>query len=376
MDKLDAVVIGAGVVGLAVARALAQAGREVLVLEKNTHFGEETSARNSEVIHAGLYYPEGSLKARSSVRGNHLLYSYCQEKNIAHQRCGKLIVATSPAQLSQLKALQNKARSNGCIPLEWRSKKELAVLEPELQAEAALFSPATGIIDSHGLMLALLTDLEAFGGQLVTANEVTSGSLHEGRKVIQLQDFAIQANLVVNAAGLHAPDLARKLHGSQPWIPQPYFAKGNYFSLTGKPPFKHLIYPLPEAAGLGIHLTLDLQGRARFGPDVEWLTAANADTLDYSVDHSRREAFSRAIRNYWPGLKTETLQPDYAGIRPKLCVPGSEAVDFQLLNEKTHGCPGVLHLLGIESPGLTASLALADIVVEQLLSNNNQAPGA
>ncbi|MDR9468548.1 NAD(P)/FAD-dependent oxidoreductase [Marinospirillum sp.] len=370
MDKLDAVVIGAGVVGLAVARSLAQAGREVLVLEKNTRFGEETSARNSEVIHAGLYYPQGSLKARSCVRGNQRLYAYCQEKGVAHQRCGKLIVATSSEQLDKLKALQEKAQLNGCIPLEWRSKEELAVLEPELQAEAALFSPATGIIDSHGLMLALLADLEAAGGQLATANAVTGGQLNPTTRVLQLDGFSVQANLVVNAAGLHAPELARKLHGPQSWIPQPYFAKGNYFSLLGKTPFKHLIYPLPEAAGLGIHLTLDLQGRARFGPDVEWLTTANADTLDYSVAESHRAAFAEAIRNYWPGLKSEALQPDYAGIRPKLSAPDSEAMDFQLLNEETHGCPGVIHLLGIESPGLTASLALAEIVTEQLLSNN------
>ncbi|SFC41895.1 L-2-hydroxyglutarate oxidase LhgO [Marinospirillum celere] len=369
MDKLDAVVIGAGVVGLAIARALALAGREVLVLEKNPRFGEETSARNSEVIHAGLYYPQGSLKARTCVKGNRLLYAYCDEKGIAYQQCGKLLVATAREQLDQLKALQIKAQVNGCVPLEWRSKQELAEIEPELQAEAALLSPSTGILDSHGLMLALLTDLEAAGGQLVTANAVTGGRLTAESKVLELDGFSIAANLVVNAAGLQAPELARCLQGDQPWIPRPYFAKGNYFSLSGKNPFKHLIYPLPEAAGLGIHLTLDLQGRARFGPDVEWLEAQKAAGLDFSVDPQRQTSFVEAIRYYWPGLPADALQPDYSGIRPKLGPPGSEAKDFQLLTAAQHACPGVLHLFGIESPGLTASLALADEATQQLLTS-------
>lgn len=364
MEKLDAVVIGGGVIGLAVGRALAQAGREVVVLEKNPRFGEETSARNSEVIHAGLYYPQGSLKARSCVRGNRLLYAYCLEKGIQYQQCGKLIVATSPEQLPQLKALQEKARENGCVPLQWCSKKELAVLEPELQAEAALFSPSTGIIDSHGLMLALLTDLEAAGGQLVTASPVTGGCLTPKQRRLELDDFQVEARLVINAAGLWAADLARRLHGNQPWIPQSYFARGNYFSLTGKTPFKHLVYPLPEAAGLGIHLTLDLQGRARFGPDVEWLAETDPGKLDFQVATTRREAFAQAIQNYWPGLQPDRLLADYAGVRPKITPPGVEAADFQLLDESTHACPGVVHLLGIESPGLTASLALAEEVMQ------------
>lgn len=367
MEQLDAVVMGAGVVGLAIGRALAQAGRDVLVLEKNARFGEETSARNSEVIHAGLYYPQGSLKARTCVTGNRLLYDYCREHAVAHQACGKLLVATQPEQLPQLRALQQKAADNGCVPLQWLDQAALRELEPALQAEAALLSPSTGIVDSHGLMLALLTDLEAAGGQLAAANGVTGGSLQPGRSVLQLEGFEIQAQLVINAAGLHAPTLARNLCGDQDWIPAAFFAKGNYFSLTGKTPFNHLIYPLPEQAGLGIHLTLDLQGRARFGPDVQWQDVADAGQLDYRVDASRQAAFAQAIQRYWPELVVDDLQPDYAGVRPKITAPGQDAVDFYLADARVHGCEGVLHLFGIESPGLTASLALADEVARRLL---------
>jgi L-2-hydroxyglutarate oxidase LhgO len=366
MEKLDTVVIGAGVVGLAIGRALAQAGREVLVLEKNPRFGEETSARNSEVIHAGLYYPQGSLKARTCVRGNRLLYAYCAERNIPHQACGKLLLATQTEQLPQLRALQAKARDNGCVPLQWLDKAAVQQLEPALRAEAALFSPSTGIISSHDLMLALLTDLEAAGGQLVTANAITGGSIQPGNTHLQLQDYSLQARLVVNAAGLHAPALAKRLHGAASWIPQPAFAKGHYFSLNGTNPFKHLIYPLPEQAGLGVHLTLDLQGRARFGPDVEWLNIQDAAEIDYRVDANRRDAFVAAIHNYWPDLDKNALQPDYAGVRPKITTPGSDAADFYLADASVHACEGVIHLFGIESPGLTASLALAEEVVTRL----------
>jgi len=367
VEKLDAVVIGAGVVGLAVARALALAGREVLVLEKNTRFGEETSARNSEVIHAGLYYPQGSLKAQTCVRGNQLLYNYARQRQIAHQACGKLIVATSVEQLASLKKLQQQAVSNLCQPLQWLNKNQIKQLEPELKAEAALLSPATGIIDSHGLMQALLTDLEAAGGQLVTANQVTGGFLTTTEKVLNVDGYSLAAKLVVNATGLHAPALARKLHPPAEWIPEAYFARGQYFSLTGAQPFKHLIYPLPEKAGLGIHLTLDLQGRARFGPDVEWLEEKDAEKLDYRVDPLRLDRFAEAVSNYWPQLDKARLAADYSGIRPKITPPTSDAADFYLADESHHGCQGVIHLFGIESPGLTASLALADIVAASLL---------
>ncbi|SFX78607.1 NAD(P)/FAD-dependent oxidoreductase [Marinospirillum alkaliphilum] len=368
MEQLDAVVIGAGVVGLAIARNLAQAGREVLVLEKNTRFGEETSARNSEVIHAGLYYPQGSLKAQTCVRGNRLLYDYCRERAIPHQACGKLVVATDVNQLSQLQALQQQATNNACVPLTWLDKAELQTIEPELRAEAALLSPSTGIVDSHSLMQALLADLEAAGGQLVTANPVTGGQINPQQRVLQLDGYDVQAALVVNAAGLHAPALARQLHGAADWIPVPAFARGNYFSLSGKNPFQHLIYPLPEQAGLGIHLTLDLQGRARFGPDVQWLDIPDASVIDYRVDVSRKEAFAEAIRAYWPVLDSNALQPDYTGVRPKITAPGVEAADFLLADARLHGCDGVMHLFGIESPGLTACLALAEVVSARLLN--------
>lgn len=367
MEKLDAVVIGAGVVGLAVARALALAGREVFVLEKNPRFGEETSARNSEVIHAGFYYPQGSLKAQTCVRGNQLLYDYAKQHQIAHQACGKLVVATSIEQLAGLKKLQQQALDNNCQPLQWLDKNQVKALEPELKAEAALFSPTTGIIDSHGLMQALLTDLEAAGGQLVTANQVTGGCLTATEKTLAIDGYSLTANLIVNAAGLHAPALANKLHPPADWIPKPYFARGQYFSLIGKQPFKHLIYPLPEKAGLGIHLTLDLQGRARFGPDVEWLAVDNAEALDYRADPSRLDAFAEAVSHYWPKLDKSKLTADYTGIRPKIAPPTSEAADFYLADETHHACPGVMHLFGIESPGLTAALALAEVVVERLL---------
>lgn len=370
MEKLDTLVIGAGVVGLAVARALAQAGREVLLVEKNERFGEETSARNSEVIHAGLYYPAGSLKATSCIRGNRLLYDFCQSHDVAHRACGKLLVATHPDQLPALHALQAKAAANQCVPLQWLDKVAVQQLEPALTAEAALFSPSTGIIDSHGLMLALLADLEAAGGQLLVANQVTGGQIQPGNNLVQLDDFSLEAELVVNAAGLHAPDLARQLHGPQDWIPQAHYAKGHYFSLIGKSPFSHLIYPLPEAGGLGVHLTLDLQGRARFGPDVQWLTADSPAALDYTVDLQRRSVFAEAIRRYWPEIRPQQLQPDYAGIRPKITPAGTEDADFYLADAAVHGCPGVVHLLGIESPGLTACLALAEEVTRRLLNRS------
>ncbi len=361
MEQVDVVVIGAGVVGLAVGRALAQAGRDVLVLEKNPLPGEETSARNSEVLHAGLYYPQGSLKARTCVQGNQSLYRYAQERHLAHQVCGKLVVATSTDQLDQLRALQKQAAANGCVALQWLDRDAVHALEPELNAQAALLSPATGIIDSHGLMQALIADLEAAGGQLVTANPVTGGQLNGRSKRLDLDGFSLQPRSVVNAAGLHAVALARRLHPQASWVPQAYYAKGNYFSLLGKNPFSHLIYPLPEQAGLGTHLTLDLQGRARFGPDVQWV-----ENLDYAVDETQRDRFAQSIQTYWPDLTAERLQPDYAGIRPKIVGPGCEAADFMLADAQVHGCEGVIHLLGIESPGLTACLALAEIVAARL----------
>ncbi|WP_114649561.1 NAD(P)/FAD-dependent oxidoreductase [Pseudothauera hydrothermalis] len=371
MEQTDCVVIGAGVVGLACARALASRGREVIILEADQRFGGATSSRNSEVIHAGLYYPSGSLKAQLCVRGRKLLYAYCRERNIAHRRCGKLVVATSAAQIGELERLAAQARANGVDDLQFIERAEALRLEPQLHCQAALLSPSTGIVDSHGLMLALLGDAEAQGATLVCNTPVLAAEagaagivLHTGGQA----PMRLAARTVVNAAGLGAPALAARIEGlSSTHVPRAYFAKGNYFALQGRAPFSRLIYPVPEAAGLGVHLTLDLQGRARFGPDVEWLDLP-ADTahFDYRVAPARATAFYREIRRYWPGLPDGALAPDYAGVRPKIHPPGQEAADFRIDGPDTHGVAGLVNLFGIESPGLTAALAIAETVQERL----------
>lgn len=368
-EWIDCVVVGAGVVGLAVARALALAGREVVVLEAGGAIGTGTSSRNSEVIHAGLYYPTGSLKARLCVAGRRQLYAYCASHHIAHRRCGKLIVATDASQIAALQALQQKALANGLSgddeALQWLTGDEARALEPALSCTAALLSPSTGIIDSHGLMLALQGDAEAAGAVVALNTPVTGGEiLPQGvRLAVGGSDPGHWcARTLVNCAGLHAPQLAARLAGFPPdQVPPSFHAKGNYFTTGGRAPFSRLIYPVPEAAGLGVHMTLDLQGQARFGPDVEWV-----DTLDYTVDSRRAPAFEAEVRKYWPGLPDGALHADYAGIRPKLAGPGEPAQDFRVLGPGDHGVAGVHHLFGIESPGLTACLALADHVAAQV----------
>jgi len=358
MERVDCVVIGAGVVGLACARALALAGREVIVLEAAGAIGTETSSRNSEVIHAGIYYPPGSHKARLCVEGRQLLYPYCEQHGIGHRRCGKLIVATTSAQVASLHKIRAQAADNGVHDLRLLDEAEAKAMEPELNCVAALHSPSTGIIDSHGLMLAFQGDAEDHGAMLALHSPVTGGEITSTGIAVAVGGagpMRIVANTVVNNAGLMAPRIAASLKGFPlEKVPPEHFCKGNYYSLAGRSPFTHLIYPVPEVAGLGVHLTLDLAGQARFGPDVEWVTE-----IDYDVDLRRADGFYRAIRDYWPGLKDGQLAPGYAGIRPKLGGPEAPASDFLIQGPAEHGVPGLVNLFGIESPGLTASLALA-----------------
>ena len=362
MDNVDAVVIGAGVIGLAVARALALRGREVIILEAEDHFGTVTSSRNSEVIHAGIYYPRGSLKARTCVTGRGLLYDFCEQYGVPYRRCGKLIVATSEAQLSELEKINAAAAGNG-VELEFLDRARALELEPQLSCEGALYSSVTGIIDSHSYMLTLLGQAEARGAALVTGNKVTQLRLERGGILVGIngEEPALHAQTLINSAGIFAPDVARLIHGfPAEHIPQRYFAKGNYFALAGHSPFERLVYPIPEPGGLGVHLTLDLAGRARFGPDVQWV-----EEYEYSVEPRRAEKFYAAIRTYWPDLADGALQPAYAGIRPKISGPNEPAPDFRIDGPETHGVAGVVNLFGIESPGLTASLALAELVADR-----------
>ncbi len=362
MERVDCIVIGAGLVGLAVARALALTGREVIVLEEADAIGTHTSSRNSEVIHAGIYYPPGSLKATSCVKGRQMLYRYCEERGVAHRRCGKLIVAAESAQLATLHRIQGQAAANGVDDLRLLSEQEAKAMEPALRCVAALLSPSTGIIDSHGLMLAFQGEAEDRGAMLALKSKVTGGAIAAGGILLEIggtEPMQVLARTVINSAGLKAQRVAASLRGfPQEKIPPTFFAKGHYYSLTTRSPFNHLIYPVPEAAGLGVHLTLDLAGQARFGPDVEWI-----DEIDYDVDLRRADGFYRAIRNYWPGLKDGQLAPGYAGIRPKLGGADQPASDFVIQGPAEHGVPGLVNLFGIESPGLTASLALAARVI-------------
>jgi L-2-hydroxyglutarate oxidase LhgO len=363
MERVDCVVIGAGVVGLACARALALAGREVIVLEEADAIGTETSSRNSEVIHAGIYYPPGSAKAALCVEGKALLYRYCEERGIGHRRCGKLIVATGQEQLAALHKIQAQAQANGVHDLRLLTAEEAKAMEPQLRCVAALHSPSTGIIDSHGLMLAYLGEAEDHGAMRALQSPVTSGEIEANGIVLDVggaEPMRIIARTVINSAGLMAQQFATALRGfPQHKVPHCYYAKGNYYSLSSRSPFTHLIYPVPEAAGLGVHLTLDLAGQARFGPDVEWIAE-----IDYDVDLRRADGFYRAIRDYWPGLKDGQLAPGYAGVRPKLSGPGEPASDFLIQGPDEHGVAGLVNLFGIESPGLTASLALANLVAQ------------
>lgn len=365
MEQVDCIVVGAGVVGLAVARALAIAGREVIVLEAAGAIGTETSSRNSEVIHAGIYYPRGSLKARLCVSGRDMLYTYCAERGVAHDRCAKLIVATSEAEEPELARIGRAATANGVDDLRRLDTADIRVLEPALEGRTALLSPSTGIIDSHGLMLAYQGDLEDRGGMIAFNSPVRSGCVVEGGIELETggsDPMRLRCRTFVNSGGLGAVPLTGRLSGfPRKHLLQQYLAKGNYYTLSTAAPFRHLVYPVPEPGGLGVHLTLDLAGRARFGPDVEWI-----DEIDYRVDPARAERFYGAIRRYWPGLPDGSLEPGYAGVRPKLGPPGAPAQDFVIQGPADHGTPGLVNLFGIESPGLTASLAIAEEVVRRL----------
>jgi len=363
---IDCIVLGAGVVGLAVARELAQSGREVLVVEKTEAIGTGTSSRNSEVIHAGIYYPQGSQKARLCVEGKHMLYEYCRQRGVEHKKLGKLIVAATPAQSAKLDQIAERARLNGVDDLYRISGAEARALEPALVCDAALVSPSTGIVDSHGLMLALQGDAEGHGAQCVFHTEFVRGRvLPEGGFELEFsgdEPMTLTANLVINATGLSAPGTARSLEG-QPTdlIPQAYYCKGSYFTLSGRAPFSHLIYPMPDNAGLGVHLTLDLGGQAKFGPDTQWI-----DSEDYTMDPRRGDAFYEAVRRYWPALPDGALNPGYTGIRPKIVGQDEAAADFVIAGPRDHGVRGLVNLFGIESPGLTACMAVAQATREAL----------
>lgn len=361
MEQVEAIVIGAGVVGLAAARALAMAGREVVVIEAADAIGTGTSSRNSEVIHAGIYYEPGSLKAELCVKGRAALYAYCASHGVAHARLGKLVVAGRAEEVAYLEKLAVRGAANGVGDLRLLTEAEARAIEPALVVHAALLSPSTGIVDSHGLMLALLGDLEAAGGMLALSSpflgaEVTAGGFEV--RTGGAEPMALGCRLLVNAAGLDAPALARAIDGMpSDMVPEQKMAKGNYFTCARKVPFRHLIYPVPEVGGLGTHLTLDLGGQARFGPDVEWV-----ETRAYEVDPARKASMMASIRRYWPDVREEDLAPGYSGIRPKVLGPSGPIPDFVIQGPKDHGIAGLVHLFGIESPGLTSALAIAEYV--------------
>ncbi len=367
MEQVDCVVIGAGVVGLAVAREMALQGRETILLERENAFGTISSARNSEVIHAGIYYPKGSFKAQLCVQGNRMLYEYCRTHQVGTQAYGKLIVASDDSQLDDLQAILYKAQNNQVPDIRIISGEEAKALEPQLHCSAAILSASTGIVDSHGYMLSLLGGFEDAGGMvayqspLIRAKAI--GNNAEYGFVLEIggaDSMQIQTRLLINCAGLSAPAIAQQIEGlSSSQVPKAYFAKGNYFSLSGKSPFTHLIYPIPEPGGLGVHLTLDMGGQAKFGPDVEWLEIETENQIDYTVNPRRSEGFYEAVRRYWPALKDGSLQPDYSGVRAKIVPPNTPAGDFCFNGPSDHGLHGLFNLYGFESPGLTSSLAIA-----------------
>lgn len=361
MDKVECVIVGAGVIGLALARRLALAGREVVVLEEAEGIGTVTSSRNSEVIHAGIYYPAGSWMARMCVAGRQALYRYCSEHGIPHSNCGKLIVATTPEETTKLAAIRAHAEANGVADMQTLAGEAARELEPALQCDAALLSPSTGIIDSHAYMLSLRGEAESAGAAFAFHTPMLHAKAHAGRIEVEAggaSPMTLACDLLINAAGLNAPAVARSIEGMPvEMIPAAYLAKGNYFSCSVRAPFARLIYPVPEPGGLGVHLTLDLAGQARFGPDVEWI-----DSIDYAVDPARAARFYPAIRKYWPALPDGALLPSYSGIRPKIVPPAVARQDFLMQGPDEHGVEGLTNLFGIESPGLTSSLAIADHV--------------
>jgi L-2-hydroxyglutarate oxidase LhgO len=362
VEHVESIVVGAGAVGLAVARRLAMDGREVLVLEAETAIGTGVSSRNSCVIHAGIYYPGNSVKARVCVAGKHALYRFCASHGVSHQRIGKLIVATDAAQLPALDALRERAAANGVADLQRLDAGQARALEPEVRCAGALLSPSTGIVDVHEYMLATLGDAEAHGAVLALATPVVGGAVRGGRIAVETagaDPMTLSCDLLVNSAGLGAQQVAASLQGlAAQSVPPLHLAKGNYFALTGRSPFSRLIYPMPDGAWLGVHATLDLGGRCRFGPDLHWV-----DTLDYDVDDHALPAFYDSVRRWWPDLREGALYPDYSGIRPKIYGPGEPAADFRVQGPADHGVPGLVNLFGIESPGLTSSLAIAEEVL-------------
>ena len=374
MERVDCVVIGAGVVGLAVAREMALQGRETILLERESAFGTISSARNSEVIHAGIYYSKDSLKAKLCVQGNRMLYEYCRSHQVATQPYGKLIVASDASQIDDLQAILYKAQNNGVPEIKMISGEEARALEPNLQCSAAILSSTTGIVDSHGFMLSLLGSFEDAGGMIAYQSPLISakpiGQNAEGGYELEIggpDGMKLQTTLLINCAGMSAPAVAEKISGlPKEQVPKAYFAKGNYFSLSGKSPFTHLIYPIPEPGGLGVHLTLDMGGQAKFGPDVEWLDIDAEEQIDYTVNPQRGDGFYEAVRRYWPGLKGGSLQPDYSGVRAKIVPPNAPAGDFCFNGPQEHGFHGLFNLYGFESPGLTSSLAIAEHLEGQI----------
>jgi L-2-hydroxyglutarate oxidase LhgO len=369
MERVDALVVGAGVVGLAIARALALAGREVIVVEAAEGIGTGTSSRNSEVIHAGLYYATGSLKARLCVEGRAALYAYCAERGIGHRRCGKLVVAVEDGEIAALHALHAQAHANGVSDVVLIDAAAARAMEPAVRCVAALHSPSTGILDSHAFMLALQGDAEdagamfAFHSPFERASVTADGSFDV--RIGGAEPMALHARQLVNAAGLHASAVAERIDGlPATHVPRTRWCKGHYFALTGRAPFTRLVYPMHNRAGLGVHFTLDLGGQGKFGPDVDW--SADGAPLDYTVDASRAAGFARDIRRWWPALRDEQLAPAYTGLRPKIVGPGEPAGDFRIDGPAAHGVPGLVNLFGIESPGLTASLAVATRVAAAL----------
>jgi len=372
-ERVECVVVGAGVVGLAIARELAMRGREVIILEKHDAIGTEISSRNSEVIHAGIYYPQDSLKARLCVAGNHQLYEFCADHGVAHRRIGKLIVAAAERELDALNDVQAAAHQNGATDVEHLTTGVVREMEPAIQCVGALISPSTGIVDSHGLMLALQGVAEDHGTMIAFLSQLKEGRIRPNGFSLTIESgdgsspadmLTLECDVLVNSAGLSAQEVARRISGvPETSIPPLHLARGCYFTMSGKSPFRHLIYPMPDRASLGVHVTLDISGQTRFGPDVEWI-----DTIDYNVDPARGDAFYEAVRRYYPTLPDNALQPGYSGIRPKIQAPGEPAADFVIEGPESHGIPRLVNLFGIESPGLTASLAIAEYVVQLLES--------
>ena len=367
-ERVECIVIGAGVVGLAVARAVARSGREVVVLEKADTIGSETSSRHSEVIHAGIYYPKNSLKAEFCVSGKHALYEFCDLHGVSYNRCGKIIVATDDAQIPELERLKSNAAANGVADLAWMTPAEVREKEPAVFCVGALWSPSTGILDSHGYMLALQGDAEAAGAMMAFLTPVIGGRVGNDGILIETggeAPMSLSADLVINCAGLWAQSISASIAGvPAETIPPTFYCKGNYYTLSGRPPFSRPIYPVPEKAGLGVHVTVDLGGQVRFGPDVEWI-----EEIDYDVDPARADSFYEAVRKYYPDLADGAIQPGYAGIRPKIQAPGEPAKDFVVQGGEDHGVAGLINLYGIESPGMTSSLAIADYVVKMIDNN-------